>query len=116
MQARAARGEPVELSRVVALQVMSDGQAKNGGNTPVNEDAVRRNERLVREEPGYQAFAEDPNSLELLKTGQVPQLVVSYRDHTNAAQRPEPGKPLAEPEKQEPEAEAEAEAGAGGNG
>ena len=84
----------------------------------VNETWQRNLDYFDREAKEFieKTGAEEILRLELLKTGQVPQLVVSYRDHTNAAQRLEPGKPLAEPEKQEPEAEAGAEAGAGGNG
>ena len=84
LRARALRGEPVDMARAVALAIAKKGE--KDGPEPVEENSVRKNMRLTRKMAGYDAFAEDPKALDLLKAGNYQQLVANYRDHVSKAQ------------------------------
>ena len=106
LQMRAGRDEPVDMAMVLAMAP----KAKNG-NEPVNEEAVRKSMQRIRSEKGYESFAKDPKSKELLMNGEYSQLAKNYFVHASSALEIQVVKKPEEPEKQGPEQqEAEAEA------
>ena len=114
LQEQALRNEPVDMAKVLALAPL----AKNV-NEPINEENVRRNVQQVRKEKGYEEFAKDPKSYQLLQNGSYLQLASKYLTTVSGNLEIKSEMKPAEAGKQEAEVrqqEAEAELGAGLNG
>ncbi len=103
LQAQAQRGEPVDMARVLALAP----SAKNG-NEPVNEENVRRHMQQARREKGFEAFAADRKSYQLLQNGSYVQLAAGFLAKAGEAQEIKSVNQPDEAVKQRQEAEAEA--------